>query len=307
MYGHSNDVICLALSSDGQYLATACKARDTTTASIFIWETRRNSCISKLVCHESSVICLRFSPDDSRVVSAGKDRSLGVHEKFSAEPTQEGSSNKEFSTVLVVKNAHKRIIWDCAWSGDGRLILTGSRDGSCKVWGIREDDGVNGIELVCLLNFTPFSGVAVTSIDIFCDYLRKGVEGEKMEHLCCMGSEGGNISILKLDVTSTWNTRCGGSGDNVSTQATTSSLPSLGSGKGSSPVMQSFHSPNASGTEIWKARREEMHGSAINRLRWFQNPGTSSEGDCFTVASAGEDCSIRVFSFLRHDLLSSSE
>lgn len=41
LLGHKNDVICLVLSPDGRYIASACKGRDVTTSAILIWDTTR--------------------------------------------------------------------------------------------------------------------------------------------------------------------------------------------------------------------------------------------------------------------------
>lgn len=39
LYGHTDDVKCLTISSDGRLLASACKARDSEHAVILVWDT----------------------------------------------------------------------------------------------------------------------------------------------------------------------------------------------------------------------------------------------------------------------------
>jgi elongator complex protein 2 len=50
LFGHTNDVVCLTISPNGLYVATACKARNAETSSILVWDT--TSCACKTInCH----------------------------------------------------------------------------------------------------------------------------------------------------------------------------------------------------------------------------------------------------------------
>ena len=151
LYGHTNDVVCLTLSRDNKFLATACKARNTDTASIYIWETTNHTRVSSLMGHESTVICLRFSPDGELLVSAGKDRSLCLHERIENEGNQIG-----YACAMILKGAHKRIIWDSCWGVDGSILLTGSRDGYCKIWKVLTPTTYDSFGLLCIFQFSPF-------------------------------------------------------------------------------------------------------------------------------------------------------
>lgn len=258
------------------------------------------------VSHESTVICLRFSPNDSRLVSAGKDRGLSLHENALGS----GVGDRGFSTALVVKGAHKRIIWDCAWSGDGSMLLTGSRDGLCKVWGCREAESQEGLELICLLQFSPFAGVAVTSLDILFSKLPSSStegeqqgeeeEGEAKHWLCCVGSEAGQVGVLRLKVSSTWGVQSQTPGEGA-VQGTAVFSGSSATERG----LQCFQSTHASASEEWKAPEKVWHGSAVLKIRWSQRCSGGGEEEeserrgCFSFASAGEDRSIRVFSVPR--------
>lgn len=39
LYGHTNDVQCMALSASGRLLASACKAREREQAAVILWDT----------------------------------------------------------------------------------------------------------------------------------------------------------------------------------------------------------------------------------------------------------------------------
>lgn len=77
MFGHSNEVMCMSLSADGAWLASASKARDANTASVLLWTAPSASTsagdagvispplqlVARLPGHDSTVVCLQFSPD----------------------------------------------------------------------------------------------------------------------------------------------------------------------------------------------------------------------------------------------------
>lgn len=78
LFGHANEVMCVSISPDSQWMASCCKARDALTAQIVLW--RRTAAavacdrpdswdggsmeiVRQLAGHESTVVCLQFSPD----------------------------------------------------------------------------------------------------------------------------------------------------------------------------------------------------------------------------------------------------
>lgn len=126
LYGHGNELLCVASSHDGSLLASACKAREERFASVWLWDTRDWSAAqTPLDGHKSSVVQLAFAPSDALLVSVSRDRHVCVYER---------SSDGAFALADRIK-AHKRIIWSCAWSPDSRFFATASRDQSVQVWG----------------------------------------------------------------------------------------------------------------------------------------------------------------------------
>lgn len=189
LFGHVNEVICMTLSPDNKLLASACKSRDTNAGKIYIWDMKSLICVDQLAGHESTVACLKFSPDSSLLASAGKDRSLIVYYRDTS-----NHSNLSFSSAQVKKSAHKRIIWDCCWSECSRndsstLLITASRDGTCKLWDIQVLEGER-LVINNLYSLTPFNGVSVTSIDIC------SIE-VNLEYLLT-GSENGDVKLWKV-------------------------------------------------------------------------------------------------------------
>jgi elongator complex protein 2 len=189
MFGHTDHVMCVAISTNGRYLASACKARNSDTAAILIWDAVSMLNIQRLLAHESTVVCLEFSPDDKYIVSSGKDRILCVFELNIA------NDKCPYSLCTAVRSAHKRIIWDCSWLVDCTMLATASRDGSCKVWHIDTVDDGEGKQvskLSCLYIFSPFDGISVTAIDIY------HYNDNKLISLAAIGGESGVISTFEL-------------------------------------------------------------------------------------------------------------
>jgi len=243
LFGHSNDVLCVALSStaSGSWLASASKARDAATAAIVLWDPEKMAAVSKLQVHESSVVCLQFSSDGRYLASAGKDRSLCIFMRT-------GQATQPFEVHAEQPAAHKRIIWDCSWapasgaepSGDDeqQLLVTGSRDGACKVWRVR----VRGDDrLVCLHSFVPFGGAAVTALH--CRPLHSPTTTTTTT--LAVGGEDGNVSVWQIRVSS----------DGV----------------------------NASAEAVAAASNHIAHGASVKRLRWSPTDESllaSGSADC---------------------------
>jgi len=149
LFGHSNDVLCLALSaplcakrgagtekqSEGQecWLASACKARNAATASVLIWDMRAlgpgpgtgtgtaaassgggSQPVAVLQGHESSVVALEFSGEGRGrfLASAGRDRKLCV---YARSRRGQGEGEGPYSLVAEQRDAHKRIVWALSW------------------------------------------------------------------------------------------------------------------------------------------------------------------------------------------------
>ncbi|BFZ03507.1 hypothetical protein BsWGS_06545 [Bradybaena similaris] len=74
LHGHMEEVTCLALQHDSQYLASASPAFEDTPCQICVWDTQTKSCKKVLLKHKFSVQCLAYSRDDRFLVSVGDYR-----------------------------------------------------------------------------------------------------------------------------------------------------------------------------------------------------------------------------------------
>lgn len=128
LFGHKNDVVCLATSHYVDASATAsestdagagptawkcmissCKSRDAATSTLLLWDLsdRNLSLVGTLQGHDSTVVCIQFSKSNRLVASSGKDRTLCIFESVAS-----GGSKPAYSNAVTAKSAHKRIVWD---------------------------------------------------------------------------------------------------------------------------------------------------------------------------------------------------
>lgn len=182
LFGHNNDVLCVCISPCGKWLATSCKARSIAGAEVLLWDCTSLVLTKRLVGHESSVTAMRFSPDSASLATGGKDRSICVFR------VHDGTSDE--GSVARKASAHKRIIWDLCWCIDSHHVLSASRDGTCVVWVV---DG--GVSLTQVYSFSPFDGVAVTSVDSLVSnaHIHLGCDS-----LIAVGAESGAIQVWSL-------------------------------------------------------------------------------------------------------------
>ncbi|XP_042233398.1 elongator complex protein 2-like isoform X2 [Homarus americanus] len=137
LYGHGNDLITLAATSDGAILASSCRAANNMDAYIILWDTTTWHKIDALVKHRLTVTQMAFSFDDKYLLSVSRDRTWTVFKKDSAEnfagftyKVCDSSSNKD--------TMHSRVIWSCAWLPDSHHFITASRDKTIALWGQTE-------------------------------------------------------------------------------------------------------------------------------------------------------------------------
>ncbi|KAJ1674314.1 Elongator subunit elp2 [Spiromyces aspiralis] len=138
LYGHPYEIFSVAVSNDAQWAATACKAAKETHAGIRIYSTRNwkqptdpetNAAVKPLLSHSLTITRLRFSPNDEFLLSVSRDRAWSLFRR-----TPDCPGGYPYCLFMRADKAHTRIIWDSAWTHDGRAFVTASRDKTVKVW-----------------------------------------------------------------------------------------------------------------------------------------------------------------------------
>lgn len=181
LYGHGYEISCLAASHDGKLIASACKASAANHAVIRLFETERWTEVKPpLVAHSLTAARVRFSPDDRRILSVGRDRQWAVFGRDA-----EGG----FSLLQSDPKGHSRMILDAAWAPEGEVFATAGRDKQVKVWRGEEREGKLAFGMVTAVP----AGQAATAIDFL---PRKSKDGH---FVLAVGNEAGNVSICTLN------------------------------------------------------------------------------------------------------------
>eukprot|EP01138_Halocafeteria_seosinensis_P007791 gb/GECG01007960.1/.p1 GENE.gb/GECG01007960.1/~~gb/GECG01007960.1/.p1 ORF type:complete len:1009 (+),score=96.06 gb/GECG01007960.1/:1-3027(+) len=185
LYGHGNELLCVASTHDGTFIASACKAKHTPDATIRLWRTDKWIQEQELEGHEWSVVQLEFSRSDEFLVSVSKDRHFCVFQR------QGSVDSPAYRRVASVK-AHKRIIWTVSFCPDDSMFATGSRDGSLKLWSLSRDEKTNQLNLWQSHEFPSFdSGVTSLAFAPEEHSIRQNV------YWLAVGCEDGSIHLYK--------------------------------------------------------------------------------------------------------------
>ncbi|KAF9432182.1 Elongator subunit elp2 [Entomortierella beljakovae] len=186
LYGHGYELMCVDSSSDGKWVASACKAHTPDQAVVRIYDSKTwKQTPTPLVSHTLTVTKVLFSHNNEYLLSISRDRLWSlfkrVDEPNAANPYKLVASNK----------AHARILWDCTWSYDDTMFATGSRDKTVKIWSIPTCKNIATIKLP----------EAVTAVDF-----SPSIPGHEGDHVLAVGLEDGRIFLFKSNTSSieTW-------------------------------------------------------------------------------------------------------
>ena len=132
----SDQSITIASSNSHDLLATACRATSAQHAVVRVYSTSTyQSFGSPLEGHSLTVTRIAFSPDDRYIVTVSRDRTWRSFEK-----RDDGMCPCQATLIIVhdpssagyfpvaADKSHTRIVWDCAWSREGDIFATASRD-----------------------------------------------------------------------------------------------------------------------------------------------------------------------------------
>ena len=124
----------MVTSPDSRWIATA--SHDGT---IIVWNAERGTIMQEWLAHCGGVVSLAFSPDNQRLVSAGGVRG----ETLVVWDFQIRAGNGVGRVaVLASIDTEKRgdtVVVTCAWSPDGTLIASASKNGAIQVWDAFKD------------------------------------------------------------------------------------------------------------------------------------------------------------------------
>lgn len=127
IYGHGYELVTLAASHDGKYIATACRASNADHAVVRVQSTETWDLVGEpLAGHNLSITRIAFSPDDSHILTCSRDRGWRLF--------QRKADDGGYEPVAQDERAHARMILDCCWLPGGAAFATASRDKTIKIW-----------------------------------------------------------------------------------------------------------------------------------------------------------------------------
>ncbi|NJP08870.1 MAG: protein kinase [Leptolyngbyaceae cyanobacterium RU_5_1] len=140
--GHTSYVNCLAISPDGQFLASGSADK-----TIKLWNLSTGQAIRTLKGHSSFVNTLVFSPNGEELISGGADRTINVWHLSTGQKTRTLTGHSSYVNALVV-------------SPDGAKLISGSADRTIKVWSL-----TTGKEIRTLTGHTGYINAIAISPD----------------------------------------------------------------------------------------------------------------------------------------------
>ncbi|EGO60378.1 hypothetical protein NEUTE1DRAFT_75384 [Neurospora tetrasperma FGSC 2508] len=296
LYGHGYEISCLAVShpsssdqkekeKETHLIASACRAASLNHAVIRLFETDKwTELRPPLKAHTSTIHRLRFSSDNTYLLSVGKDRQWAV---FQRDP----QSSAGYTLLQLNPKGHSRMILDAAWapksssSSSVDVFATAGRDKAVKVWVRRPsrqqqqqhklEEGEETLEKEkkeeeeFTLGLSLTEDQPVTALDFASEPLDSSEEEDgsvSNTYLLAVGTESGKLSVLAIKVS--------GDGAEVS-------------------VAETYKV----GEQLWLPK-------AVMQLAWRPRVRKGGEGEDDTsgkqareLAIAGEDGSLRIYEF----------
>ena len=180
LYGHGYEISAVTASHDGTVVATACKASSLEHAVIRLYETIGWREIKPaLKSHSLTVTCLRFTDEDSLLLSVGRDRRWTVF-------ARDESNTESYKLKASNPKGHSRMILSASWapSAVGRCFVTAGRDKSVKVWGEQRE------------TFECKAVIATSMAASSLDFLPK-LMGQSL--VLAIGTETGDLLIARIN------------------------------------------------------------------------------------------------------------
>ncbi|KAK0154014.1 U3 small nucleolar RNA-interacting protein 2 [Merluccius polli] len=169
--GHTTQVLCMAISSDGKYLATGDMNR-----SIIIWEPETCKLLYKLKGHRGPVSALSFRTGSHDLYSASHDRSVKVW-------------NVDENAYVETLFGHQDAITGLDCLSRERCVTAGGRDNTVRVWKITEESQLvfhghgGSIDCIRLINEEHMiTGSDDGSVSVWSVNKKKPLSTVKMAH-----------------------------------------------------------------------------------------------------------------------------
>jgi WD40 repeat protein len=139
LQGHTQSVYSVHFAPDQQTLASS-----SNDATIRIWDVSSGNCLRVLQGHTSGVMCVRYSPDGQLLASGCRDGSIRLWSDYLSHDRHPKPDSINPSAKLL--HGHTDFVWNIAFSPDGRFLVSGSRDGTLRLWNVQDGRSIHVFE-----------------------------------------------------------------------------------------------------------------------------------------------------------------
>ena len=192
LYGHGHEISAVAVSTQGDLVATACKASSQDHAVVRLYSTKDWRIIKpSLLAHSLTVTSLRFSKNGRYLLSVGRDRLWALWEldHGDSNESEQTATDRKLALKSTNPKGHSRMILNADWApmaiADGNVFATAGRDKCAKVWSIKDMGDV-----ACLTTIP--AAAAVTAIAI-------APEAVDSCMMMALGTETGDILLYNVN------------------------------------------------------------------------------------------------------------
>ena len=134
LVGHTLSVLSVAWSPDGKTLASG-----SADETIRLWDVQTGQTLYTLIGHQGSIFSVAWSPDSKTLASGSADETIRLWDVQTGQTLHtligHPPSPYELNSGWLGADRDDRLhVYSVAWSPNGRVVASGSRDKTIKIW-----------------------------------------------------------------------------------------------------------------------------------------------------------------------------